>query len=90
MAYCDSCQAASINGVPCHENGCPNIGKVWDADREQWIKYVLCHECDSEVEVGEECGNCRETSESEESDEDFERSNGPYHAAQRRKNRAGR
>ena len=23
-AYCEQCQALSINGVPCHETGCSN------------------------------------------------------------------
>lgn len=22
---CSQCQAAAINGVPCHEHGCPNM-----------------------------------------------------------------
>lgn len=30
--YCDSCEATAINGVACHERGCPN-------------KPVECREC---------------------------------------------
>ena len=29
---CSQCEAAVINGVPCHENGCPN--QVRDDDNE--------------------------------------------------------
>lgn len=26
---CDRCEMLGINGVPCHETGCPNMRKVW-------------------------------------------------------------
>jgi rubrerythrin len=26
--HCDQCEALSINGVPCHEHGCPN--RSWE------------------------------------------------------------
>lgn len=32
---CDSCQMLMINGVPCHETGCPNTGKEWNG--EDWV-----------------------------------------------------
>jgi putative nucleotidyltransferase with HDIG domain len=28
--WCNQCEMISINGVPCHESGCPNEHKVWD------------------------------------------------------------
>lgn len=28
--WCNQCEMLSINGVPCHEGGCPNEHKVWD------------------------------------------------------------
>ena len=56
---CDQCSAARINGVFCHEGGCPNARKTWDAERGQWIRYVECRECGCEVEQGELCG-CQE------------------------------
>ena len=59
---CDQCEMLSINGVACHESGCPNSGKTWDADREQWIKYVCCFTCGYPVEVGESC-DCQDVSE---------------------------
>lgn len=70
---CDQCQLARIQGLVCHETGCPNSGKTWDADREQWIKYVDCFTCGYPVEVGESC-NCSEPCEDEypDTDEDTE------------------
>lgn len=53
---CDQCALAGINGVACHETGCPNSGKTWNG--EQWIKVLKCRECGSEVEAGEVC--CQE------------------------------
>ena len=34
---CDECVAAMINGVFCHETGCPNQGKYWDNEDGMWI-----------------------------------------------------
>jgi hypothetical protein len=34
---CDQCEAAMINGVFCHEAGCPNRYKVYDAEEERWV-----------------------------------------------------
>ncbi len=52
---CDQCSAAMINGTFCHEHGCPNAKKTWVPDREQWVRFVECHECGAEIEVGESC-----------------------------------
>jgi len=27
--HCDQCEALAINGVPCHEQGCPHKSKPW-------------------------------------------------------------
>lgn len=27
--YCKQCNALSINGIACHEHGCPNSKKPW-------------------------------------------------------------
>lgn len=35
---CDQCEAAMINGVFCHETGCPNTHRVWNAETETWDK----------------------------------------------------
>lgn len=50
---CNQCQMLSINGIPCHETGCPNSRKTWNEDRQEWIRYVECRECGAEVEAGE-------------------------------------
>jgi hypothetical protein len=34
---CDKCEALRINGVFCHETGCPNTKKVWDGQEGEWI-----------------------------------------------------
>lgn len=57
---CDSCEAAVINGVYCHETGCPNANAKWDKEREEWIHYYECVECGSDVERGTTC-SCHET-----------------------------
>ena len=31
-AKCEQCEALSINGVACHEKGCPNIVRCIDED----------------------------------------------------------
>jgi hypothetical protein len=33
---CDQCEAARINGIFCHETGCPNIRKVWNPVDGTW------------------------------------------------------
>lgn len=52
---CDQCELLRINGVVCHEIGCPNFKKRWVADRG-WVRFLECRECGSEVEEGESCG----------------------------------
>ena len=54
---CDQCEAAMINGVFCHETGCPNQHKRY-IDGE-WVLFVECHECGCEVQAGESC-NCQD------------------------------
>lgn len=34
---CNQCDSATINGVYCHEHGCPNIDKFWDEENEMWM-----------------------------------------------------
>ena len=52
---CNQCEMLSINGIPCHETGCPNARKTWDKEREDWILYVDCFDCGYPVEVGTVC-----------------------------------
>lgn len=54
---CPYCEMLSINGVPCHETGCPNMGARWDADSEDWIKQRQCFECGCTVDTDDPCCN---------------------------------
>jgi len=53
---CDSCQMLSINGIPCHEIGCPDAWKT---------RLVNCFECGCEFlpeERGQRtCNDCLES-----------------------------
>jgi hypothetical protein len=46
----------SINGVACHEHGCPNAKKTWVEERGEWVRFVACFVCGFDVELGESCG----------------------------------
>ena len=35
--HCDQCLLCSINGMACHESGCPNSRKAWDHDSCSWV-----------------------------------------------------
>ena len=56
---CHQCEMLSINGVACHETGCPNSKKTWVEERQEWILFTECFYCGSTVEVGTAC-DCRE------------------------------
>jgi hypothetical protein len=51
---CNQCEALIINGVYCHEIGCPNARKTFVKGRG-WVKSRECRECGSIVEEGECC-----------------------------------
>ncbi len=53
---CDQCQMLSINGVPCHETGCPNSRSTWIEERGEWVRFVECFWCGCDVEQGTVCG----------------------------------
>lgn len=53
VKQCGQCEALYINGLFCHEHGCPNEQKRW-IDGE-WIEFVTCSECGYDVRVGEPC-----------------------------------
>ena len=38
LIKCDQCTAAMINGVFCHETGCPNRHKDWDPEEGCWVE----------------------------------------------------
>lgn len=50
---CDQCEMLAINGVACHEIGCPNMGKHWEDGK--WVEYHECFVCGSMVRAGESC-----------------------------------
>ena len=52
---CDQCQMLRINGIPCHETGCPNMGARWDAEQQGWVKQRKCFDCGSTVDADDPC-----------------------------------
>ena len=52
---CDQCEALMINGIFCHETGCPNTHSRYDAEDDRWIKQRECRECGCTVDADEEC-----------------------------------
>jgi hypothetical protein len=52
---CDQCEMLAINGVPCHERGCPNMGARWDSERGEWVKQRECFECGMDVDYDDPC-----------------------------------
>jgi hypothetical protein len=61
---CNQCQMLSINGVPCHETGCPNTRKTWIESRGEWVCFVSCFVCGFDVEAGTVCG-CEDVEDTE-------------------------
>lgn len=52
---CDRCEMLSINGVACHEIGCPNSRSRWDREDEQWVKQRECFHCGCTVDEDDPC-----------------------------------
>ena len=50
---CDQCSSMVINGLFCHEHGCPNEYKSWEG--EEWVKYYKCAECGFSIKEGDLC-----------------------------------
>lgn len=43
---CSQCEALVINGVACHEHGCPNeTHECWECETPIPKKYRLCESC---------------------------------------------
>lgn len=64
---CDQCQMLSINGVACHETGCPNMNARWDRENECWVQQRKCGECGCTVNADDPC--CSASSEENEPEE---------------------
>jgi hypothetical protein len=52
---CDRCVALMINGMFCHETGCPNTYKLFDRELGEWIKMRKCFECGCDVRADDPC-----------------------------------
>lgn len=52
---CDQCEALMINGVFCHETGCPNTHSRYDAESDMWVKQRKCFECGCTVDADDPC-----------------------------------
>jgi hypothetical protein len=52
---CDQCEMLSINGIACHETGCPNMGARWDKESDTWIKQRKCFDCGCTVDADDTC-----------------------------------
>ena len=52
---CDQCEIARINGVLCHETGCPNMNARYDADSGEWIKQRECFYCGCTIDADDPC-----------------------------------
>jgi hypothetical protein len=50
---CDQCELLVINGVICHEQGCPNSGSVFEDGK--WVCYYDCLICGCSVKADEHC-----------------------------------
>lgn len=47
---CNQCDSLYINGVFCHEHGCPNTNKVFDSEEGIWVSPEPEHDEDPEWE----------------------------------------
>jgi hypothetical protein len=52
---CNQCAMLSINGLACHETGCPNMGARWDHETSNWIRQVKCDICGYDVDYFSVC-----------------------------------
>jgi hypothetical protein len=46
-----------IQGVFCHETGCPNTKSRYDAESGEWVKQRKCFECGCTVDADDLCCN---------------------------------
>jgi len=62
---CNQCNACMINGVFCHESGCPNQGKKWNPETQEFIKIYTCQECGQEYINEDSLDSCCQPEEEE-------------------------
>jgi hypothetical protein len=58
---CDQCQALMLNGIYCHETGCPNTHKVkiegeWTTPESDHAEWCECENCVFYEETDEQEG----------------------------------
>lgn len=41
LGKCNQCDSFTINGIYCHEKGCSNDNKIWDAYEGEWIEEEI-------------------------------------------------
>lgn len=58
--HCDQCAMVSINGIACHEHGCPNERSRWDAETQTWVKQRECFDCGCTVDADDACCSAEE------------------------------
>lgn len=70
---CNQCAMLSINGVFCHETGCPNLSTRYDVESGEWIKQRVCGECGCTVDADDPCcnGESQEPLQEEFNDKEF-------------------
>jgi hypothetical protein len=67
---CDQCNMLSINGVACHETGCPNTKSRWDEESGEWIRQRKCFDCGCTADAEDPC--CSEPTEDEPMEDETE------------------
>lgn len=55
LPKCNQCDSAMINGIYCHETGCPNMNSRYDTESETWIKQRECFDCGCTVDADDPC-----------------------------------
>jgi hypothetical protein len=45
----------SINGIACHETGCPNTNARFDRESDEWIPQRKCFTCGYVVDRDDPC-----------------------------------
>lgn len=50
---CDQCEALMIQGVFCHETGCPNESSRYEDG--EWIRQRKCWECGLVLDADQAC-----------------------------------
>jgi hypothetical protein len=54
---CPECDMISINGIACHEIGCPNARKRYEPAEDIWITQQVCSTCGFQTDYNVPCCN---------------------------------